>query len=438
MVLDETFVPGFSEQSRIGRMVVRQRPHVDNKEPELMSDLLNVVPFKMWDKIHNIGDAVNPHILRAVSGASPIKAERGDHVLAIGSILQKANMSSYIWGTGLMHPTMRIPDLDGSRIRAVRGELTKKALRDSKVIQGDVPIGDPGYLVASHLKNIPESTLENGRASICIIPHHASVDNPVFTGIQDASVKVLDFRTQSLDVLDEIRNADVVLSQSLHGLIFAEAFGVPNAWISSKVDENWCFKFHDWFSTTASPETEPFVFKGPQIFDYLGAAKNARLHDSLIDIDALVQAFPMEVVRSIPAQGFVDFEHCRALPFSFVETGIIKDVLANSDVDDEEKARASQQVKKMVKENFRSCAETEYCIVGNPMFAREDMYSMARDIMNRKSNIQFAFLDVDEAADSVRVSGDKGGSGTVFLRPNLDFSLLSESHVTISFPGAFR
>jgi hypothetical protein len=53
-----------------------------------------------------------------------------------------------------------------------------------------------------------------------------------------------------MSVVKAISECKLILSQSLHGLIVADALGIPNVWIepSSKMIGGE-FKFHDYFST---------------------------------------------------------------------------------------------------------------------------------------------------------------------------------------------
>src|SRR5699024_2844099 len=45
-------------------------------------------------------------------------------------------------------------------------------------------------------------------------------------------VRVIDLETDSIeDTLDAITSCEVIVSTSLHGLILADAYGIPNAWL---------------------------------------------------------------------------------------------------------------------------------------------------------------------------------------------------------------
>lgn len=399
---------------------------------QAMAGQIEVVPFKMWDRINNFGDAVNPHVLRAVSGASPLKVERGEHLLAIGSVLQKADASTHLWGTGLMHPGMKLPPIGPGRVHALRGARTQAVLRAAGLLEREVPLGDPGFLVASRLRERLPAGVKG--APVCIIPHHASFDAACFAALRDPSVMLLDMRTRSLDLLGAIMNSEIVLSQSLHGLVFAEAFGKPNAWISSKTDEDWCFKFHDWFSTMAEPQAAPVVFGGRAAFDWRAAAAHARLHAPLIDAEALAAAFPRQILRPIPAEGFVEFEACRAAPSWFVPfeelvpfVGQAPAELPVAPVQDTVQAKA----RALAKARFRDCAETAYCILGRPEFDREADFRAAERILDARSNVQYAFLARGEAL-SVREGGPV--TDTLMIRPNQDLSFANGRAITITLP----
>jgi len=91
--------------------------------------------------------------------------------------------------------------------------------------------------------------------------------------------------------LRAMAQCESVASSSLHGLVFAEALGIPNVWIKAG-DEiaGEDFKFRDWFATTARPQGAPHMLRESDTAADL--VTMASLHDSKIDRRALLQAFP--------------------------------------------------------------------------------------------------------------------------------------------------
>jgi hypothetical protein len=118
---------------------------------------------------------------------------------------------------------------------------------------------------------------------------------------------ILSPRTTSLDFIKEIISSEIVISQSLHGLIFAELFQKPSAWITHSQDDLWTFKFHDWFSNTISPPKVPFPLTAPPT-EILNGAQLTGLN---VDKDALRHAFP-SLSSSNRAPG-LGFRECRRL-----------------------------------------------------------------------------------------------------------------------------
>ena len=51
------------------------------------------------------------------------------------------------------------------------------------------------------------------------------------------------------DFIDKILSCEVILSSSLHGIIIADAYAIPNQWstFTDKIAEGAEFKFHDYF-----------------------------------------------------------------------------------------------------------------------------------------------------------------------------------------------
>ena len=62
--------------------------------------------------------------------------------------------------------------------------------------------------------------------------------------------KFIDVQNETKQVLKEISQCKYIISTSLHGLIIADSYGIPNCWceISDRIlGER--FKFHDYFSS---------------------------------------------------------------------------------------------------------------------------------------------------------------------------------------------
>lgn len=411
-----------------------------------MEKTTRVVPFRMWDRINNFGDAVNPHIIKLVSGLEPVKVGGGDALIGIGSLLQKSNEHSYVWGTGLMHSHM-VVRAKAERIRAVRGRRTLEELRARGILDHDVPLGDPGVLVGRYAEQLIGTVTER-RYRACVIPHHASRDDRVFKLLRsNPDVKVVNMRSTSLETLRDIAESEVVLSQSLHGLIFAEALGRPSLWISINQSPDWRFKFEDWYSNTLEPQAEPvpYLRKGP--LDIEGMSAAARLCGLNVDQDALIAAFPFDCAVERDTSDLVTFEEGRAQSSVFVRSPALDPVQGRKlhELEEADRRQLERELKLPARDYFKNWAESRYSIIGNdPFFDDRRIYAAVQTIMDKHSNVKFAFLrrsaEKENATGRVvkyrsiyYALGDDTIGPCIVARPDLGFSFVEGSTLSIFF-----
>lgn len=155
-----------------------------------------------------------------------------------------------IVGAGFMHPFLRVPTLPSVTIHSVRGYLSRQLLPEAAQ---DVLLGDPGVLAS-------ELVLERGlkKHDIGFIPHISRIGDTDLAACVSAlgeEVVVIDFRTDDIDAtLKLMSECRTIVSQSLHGLIFADSLQLPNAWLYDKaLHAGGAFKFYDYFSSVRRP-----------------------------------------------------------------------------------------------------------------------------------------------------------------------------------------
>lgn len=230
----------------------------------------------------NFGDDINPAFFRAAVGR-PVRLEtRRDraHFLGMGSILDRANAASTVLGSGCLLPPVA-GSLNPGRVVAVRGELSLAGLARA---QG-VLLGDPMVLL-----NLIAPFRVQRDGPVGLVPHVSQVGRA--RRMKIPGVKIIDPGHAPWHVIGEIAGCSRIYSQSLHGLIAADALEIPNVWIAP--DPNMAgdrFKFLDYFSTLdTGKEPHPFdmetftrspahVFKvGRYMYDkkiYLDAIRHA-------------------------------------------------------------------------------------------------------------------------------------------------------------------
>ncbi len=356
---------------------------------------LGSVPIWYWNTLRNLGDAITPIILKRTMGVASHFASRDQpHVLAIGSILHFVTPMSTVWGSGMLHPSQEIVERP-AQITAVRGPLTLAALREKGwSLSDDVALGDPGIL-ASRLLSVGEPD-----DYVAVVPHHSSIEHEMYDPIRnDPGFRIVSLRDNTLAPLEIIARARAVISESLHGLIFAEAFQRPSLWIATKTIPTWTFKFQDWYATCAHPQVEPVM---PDTILQLGWAQlsaMAELRDCTIDQQALIDAFPRDMVI-VPPAPMIDFEVCRAQsPFIF-PVEVDGDLPLGAPVNDfaglrKAAGRPVDSYQVMVAKQFENWAEKPYYLIDMaptqaPLSAQQLI--VAEGLLDRHRGIDAIFL----------------------------------------------
>ncbi len=210
--------------------------------------LNNRVNLNYWDAVDNLGDAISPIIVNwmlSLRGILPEKhINKKKHLYAVGSILTAGIQDATVWGSGVLRGNLlhRLEkrNLD---IRAVRGPLTRTVLLDYGY---DVPevYGDPAILMPEiYVPNNKEKIMKYG-----VILHHTSELQRNALSNSDKNVLVIDIRTNDyMSFLDQLNSVDVVISQSLHGIILAEGYGIKAVLLKPQSD---FFKYYDYYYGT--------------------------------------------------------------------------------------------------------------------------------------------------------------------------------------------
>lgn len=193
----------------------------------------------------NFGDELVPLILEMASvkqfeWAAPADA---DFVIA-GSVLEHLppDWSGTVCGAGLLHEDSRI-DLSNATVLGLRGKLT---LARAKGIANpnSVVLGDPALLVPSWIRQY------QGKWDLGVIPHWS--DTELMKRYPYGHY--IDVRRPAQEVVEDIAKCKRVISSSLHGLIVADAYGIPRqaelfpaAWARVQ-HEGGDFKYRDYAS----------------------------------------------------------------------------------------------------------------------------------------------------------------------------------------------
>lgn len=191
----------------------------------------------------NFGDDINPSFFSRLSGRGMRLAtdRRRPHLLGAGSILERATPAAIVCGSGFLAPPRDA--VTAAEIVSVRGSLSLAACPS----HDNVFLGDPLVLVDAFAPQVEK------RRRFGFVPHVTAVER--WRRVGGRGLHIIHPGWSPWRVVAEIAACEVVFSQSLHGLIVADAVDVPNVWVApSDAMAGGRFKFDDYFSTLDRPK----------------------------------------------------------------------------------------------------------------------------------------------------------------------------------------
>ena len=175
---------------------------------------------------------------------------------------------------------------------AVRGCKTLEILHALKLVDRGaqtIALGDPGLFFSDLWPDV-KRTDRNSRA---YIPHESEWGSEKLSAFSSSypDITLIDVRRPPKDVFSEIASCSEVFSSSLHGLVSADALGIPNRWVRLEIPgrsvEEDRFKFDDYYSAfglVSNPcelADVPIIQTGPQVPKNAVKERRAALYEAL-------------------------------------------------------------------------------------------------------------------------------------------------------------
>ena len=179
--------------------------------------------------------------------------EKKKHLLTVGSGAVKSYQNMTVWGSGVERELSQMLRRFFQRswfrkldIRAVRGPLTREYLTG---LGHKCPAvyGDPAILMPLIYDYDGERSVGGVGYNVSIIPQLVT-EGEIRKNYPNAHIISMNTNNYK-NVIDQIKQSKLIISSSLHGVILADAYGVPSVWyrgLQKEVD----FKYLDYYAST--------------------------------------------------------------------------------------------------------------------------------------------------------------------------------------------
>lgn len=280
----------YSQESEPTRTEQREHEYGESDTTDVTkaSEQPEGLPLFYWkaNKFTNFGDYLSLKLVERIVG-QPIRESNNyskeRKLLAIGSIFWFAHNNDVVWGSGVKRDNIldtqyKFKKLD---VRAVRGPLTREFLIRNFRIKCPKIYGDPALLVPYFFPEFKRK--KNPKYEYIIIPHYSE---EVLFPKSEYSNAVYPSEPWN-EVIEKITDSKLVISGSLHGIIVAEAFGVPARLLRKVKKIEPMFKYADYYEGTGRPYFQ-IAYSIEQALE-MGGEKPIQC-----DLKKLYDAFPFE------------------------------------------------------------------------------------------------------------------------------------------------
>jgi succinoglycan biosynthesis protein ExoV len=191
-----------------------------------------------WKDHPNFGDQLNPWLWPRLVDDIPFDDDETTLFVGIGSVLNERLPVAdrvFVLGAGVGYENAQVRVRPEWQILCVRGPVSarKLGLPQSKAAC------DPGILVRRFWQR--SST---PRFAYSYMPHWRHANELLRRTCEDAGVNFIDPQSDVETVMNAICASEVVITESLHGAICADAVGVP--WVATATQTVYAEKWIDW------------------------------------------------------------------------------------------------------------------------------------------------------------------------------------------------
>lgn len=247
----------------------------------------NRIAYRLNSEKQNLGDwlalPIFDFMTRHYRLQKNKKVSRTKHLYTIGSLVVMGYQDATVWGSGILfsEPSGSVWKRNAYRTldaRCVRGPETMRRLKENGIDVSSCKMGDPGVLMPMVYQPAEYDT----KKEYGIIKHMSKK-----TTLAENEIDIMTDDWKK--TIDEIYNSKLIISSSLHGIILAEAYGIPAILLDDVVKGD-RFKYNDYYYSTgrtvypvASSVEEALQMEIPEVPDL------SELRQNLLD------SFPVDL-----------------------------------------------------------------------------------------------------------------------------------------------
>lgn len=274
--------------------------------------IINAFVFYQHDKRikhENWGDDINYYFLREIIKSPVVLFNRTSlafrlklrNYLVIGSSIDMlCSQNTEVWGAGIIDGSKPLK-VKPKKVYAVRGPLSQAKLLAEGVNCPEI-YGDPALLIPLYYQPKKQKRYKYG--IISHVSNQAVVETLLFNGkpiceCKDIQIIHLGQYAHWHDIIDRVCECEIILSSSLHGLIIAEAYHVPNVWIEfGNPLIGGHFKFHDFFLSIQRDREKPITIDEQEMPINFIAGEVSVWKPGTINLLPLINACPFKLRKA--------------------------------------------------------------------------------------------------------------------------------------------
>lgn len=257
----------------------------------------------------NWGDDINYYFLREIIMRPVVLFNRTSlalrlklrNYLVIGSTIDMlCTHHTEVWGAGIIDGDKPLR-VKPKKVYAVRGPLSREKLLAEGVNCPEI-YGDPAMLLPLYYRPNRDKRYQYG--IISHVSNQAIIENMHLNGKplnEHKNVQIIHMGCYSHwhDIIDQICECEAILSSSLHGLIIAEAYRIPNVWLEfGRPLIGGHFKFHDFFLSIHRDRENPVMIEDHEISVEAITLQLSEWKRGSIDLNLLMNSCPFRLRKA--------------------------------------------------------------------------------------------------------------------------------------------